>query len=79
MDGHPGEPHRQCARARLAARPVVLCARDTTELNFHGQAIDALERIKNLLPGRPGYVGATARDDRLFVEAVLYRDRAGMP
>ncbi len=31
------------------------------------------ERIKNLLPGREGTVGRTARDNRLFVEAVLYR------
>ena len=40
---------------------------------------DQWERIKNLLPGRPGYVGVTARDNRVFVEAVLYRYRAGMP
>jgi transposase len=37
------------------------------------------ERIKDLLPGRPGSVGVTAADNRLFVEAVLYRDRAGVP
>ena len=33
----------------------------------------------NLLPGRPGTVGVTASDNRLFVEAVLYRYRAGIP
>ena len=32
-----------------------------------------------LLPGRPETVGVTARDNRLFVEAVLYRYRAGIP
>ena len=37
------------------------------------------EMIKDLLPGREGYVGRTARDNRLFVEAVLYRYRAGIP
>jgi transposase len=37
------------------------------------------ERIKELLPGRSGYVGVTAKDNRLFVEAVLYRYRAGIP
>lgn len=37
------------------------------------------ERIKELLPGREGHVGVTARDNRLFVEAVLYRYRAGIP
>lgn len=40
---------------------------------------DQWERIKNLLPGREGTVGVTARDNRLFVEAVLYRYRAGIP
>jgi transposase len=37
------------------------------------------ERIKELLPGREGPVGVTAQDNRLFVEAVLYRYRAGIP
>ena len=40
---------------------------------------DQWERIKNLLPGREGSVGVTAADNRLFVEAVLYRFRTGMP
>src|SRR4051812_9651615 len=40
---------------------------------------DQWERIKNLLPGREGSVGVTAVDNRLFVEAVLYRYRPGMP
>jgi transposase len=40
---------------------------------------DQWERIKDLLPGREGYVGANAKDNRLFVEAVLYRYRAGIP
>ena len=40
---------------------------------------DQWERIKNLLPGREGSVGVTAADNRLFVEAVLYRYRPGMP
>ena len=34
------------------------------------------ERIKDLLPGREGTVGVTAKDNRLFV---LYRYRAGIP
>src|ERR671921_2630067 len=37
------------------------------------------DRIKDRLPGREGYVGVTAKDNRLFVEAVLYRYRAGIP
>ena len=39
---------------------------------------DQWERIKDSLPGRQGHVGVTARDNRLFVEAVLYRYRAGI-
>ena len=40
---------------------------------------DQWDRIKDFLPGREGSVGVTARDNRLFVEAVLYRYRAGTP
>lgn len=40
---------------------------------------DQWERIKDLLPGRRGSVGCAAKDNRLFVEAVLYRYRAGIP
>src|SRR4051812_11233846 len=40
---------------------------------------DQWDRIKYLLPGRDGWVGVTAKDDRLFVEAVLYRYRVGIP
>lgn len=39
---------------------------------------DQWERIEGMLPGRAGHVGVTARDNRLFVEAVLYRYRAGI-
>ena len=40
---------------------------------------DQWQRIEPLLPGRVGHVGVTARDNRLFVDAVLYRYRAGIP
>jgi transposase len=40
---------------------------------------DQWAQMAQLLPGRVGYVGGTARDNRLFVEAVLYRYRAGIP
>ena len=39
---------------------------------------DQWARIKDVLPGRAGHVGGTAKDNRLFVEAVLYRYRAGI-
>jgi transposase len=45
----------------------------------YGLRDDQWERIKDLLPGKIGDVGATARDNRRFVEAVLYRYRAGIP
>lgn len=37
------------------------------------------EAISGLLPGREGHVGVTARDNRLFVEAVIWKYRAGVP
>jgi transposase len=40
---------------------------------------DQWDAIKDLLPGRPGTVGVPAADNRLFVEAVIYRLRAGIP
>jgi transposase len=40
---------------------------------------DQLDRIKDLLTGREGHVGANGRDNRRFVDAVLYRYRAGIP
>ncbi len=39
---------------------------------------DQWERIKDFLPGREGHVGGTAKDNRLFVEAVLYRSAPGL-
>ncbi len=45
----------------------------------YGLRDDQWDRIEALLPGRPGWVGVTAADNRLFVEAVLYRYRAGLP
>ena len=45
----------------------------------YGLRDDQWDRIKDMLPGREGHVGGTAPDNRLFVEAVLYRYRAGIP
>jgi len=45
----------------------------------YGLRDDQWERIAGLLPGRAGSVGVTAADNRLFVEAVLFRFRAGLP
>ena len=45
----------------------------------YGIRDDQWERIRDLLPGQEGHVGVTAADNRVFVEAVLYRYRTGMP
>jgi len=45
----------------------------------YGMRDDQWEGIRDLLPGQEGHVGVTAADNRLFVEAVLYRYRTGMP
>ncbi len=45
----------------------------------YGLRDDQWDRIKGLLPGREGSVGVTAADNRRFIEAVLYRYRAGIP
>ena len=45
----------------------------------YGLRDDQWERIEDLLPGRQKSVGVTAADNWLFMEAVLYRYRAGVP
>src|SRR3984893_13917949 len=40
---------------------------------------DQWELIKDFLPGREGHVGGNAADNWLFVDAVLYRYRMGIP
>jgi hypothetical protein len=40
---------------------------------------DQWDRIKDLIPRRKEAVGATAKDHRFFVEAVLYCYSAGIP
>src|SRR5881227_3250811 len=37
------------------------------------------DRIEHLLPGRPGQHGGVAKDNRLFVDAILYVARTGIP
>ena len=40
---------------------------------------DQWERIQGILPGKASDPGATAKDNRLFVEAVLWIARTGAP
>lgn len=44
----------------------------------YGLRDDQWERIEGMLPGRKGSIGRPADDNRQFVEAVLYRYRAGI-
>jgi len=37
------------------------------------------DRVKDLLPGQPGQHGGVAKDNRRFVNAVLYVARTGIP
>jgi|SRR6187401_178532 transposase len=45
----------------------------------HAISDDNWERVKDLLPGRPGTPGRNARDNRLFLDAVLWIGKTGAP
>jgi transposase len=45
----------------------------------HAISDDDWARIKDLLPGQPGQHGKVAKDNRLFVDAVLWIARTGAP
>jgi transposase len=48
---------------------------------YHRHAIrdEDWERLKDLLPGREGQRGVTAKDNRLFLDAVLWIAKTGAP
>jgi len=49
-------------------------------MNRHGLRSDQFARITKLLPGRPGSVGRDSQlGNRLFVEAVIWKFRTGVP
>jgi transposase len=45
----------------------------------HAIVDEAWDRIKDLLPGQPGQRGVTAKDNRLFIDAVLWIAKTGAP
>ena len=45
----------------------------------HAIADEHWERIEDFLPGRAGDPGVTAKDNRLFVDAVLWIGKTGAP
>ena len=48
-------------------------------MHRYGLRDDQWLRIKDMLPGREGHVGGTAPDNRLFVDAVIFRYRTSIP
>jgi transposase len=48
-------------------------------LRRHAISDERWERIKDLLPGQEGDPGVTARDNRLFIDAVLWIGKTGAP
>jgi transposase len=47
-------------------------------MHRHALRDDQWNKIKDFLPGREGHVGGTAVDNRLFVDAVIFRYRTGV-
>ncbi len=45
----------------------------------YGLRDDQWERIRDLLSGQEGQRGVTAMDNRLFVEAAIWKFRSGAP
>lgn len=45
----------------------------------HAISDDNWDRIKSLLPGQPGQHGKVAKDNRLFIDAVLWIAKTGAP
>src|SRR5688572_23336211 len=45
----------------------------------HAISDENWERIKDLLPGKAGDPGVTARDNRLFIDAILFIGKTGVP
>jgi transposase len=48
-------------------------------LHRHALSDAGWERLKDLLPGRPGQPGWTAKDNRRFLDAVLWIAKTGAP
>ena len=47
-------------------------------MHRHALRDDQWFKIKDFLPGREGHVGGTAANNRLFVDAVIFRYRSGV-
>ena len=47
-------------------------------MHRHALRDDQWLKIKDFLPGREGHVGGTAVNNRMFVDAVIFRYRTGV-
>lgn len=45
----------------------------------HELTDEQFKKIENMLPGREGYVDATAQDNRIFINGVLWIFKTGAP
>ncbi len=45
----------------------------------HELTDEQYKKIENVLPGRSGYVGVTAKDNRVFINGVLWIFKTGAP
>ena len=52
---------------------------ECSQLRRHEIKDEDWERIKDMLPGQPGDPGVTAKDNRLFINAVLWIAKTGAP
>ena len=52
-------------------------SRSKEERKRHQLREDQWDKIKDFLPGKKGDVGCTAKDNRLFIEAVIYKAKTG--
>jgi transposase len=47
-------------------------------MHRHALRVNQWFKIQDFLPGREGHVGGTATNNRLFVDAVIFRYRSGV-
>src|SRR5258708_33898851 len=85
------ESDRPRFRRKRPARPIVASGAASSSIHEvpastkadlmrpHQLREDPWDLIRDGLPGRVGSVGVTAANNRLFVDAVIHRYRAGIP
>jgi transposase len=49
------------------------------KMRRHELTDEQFKKIEHILPGRKGYVGVTAKDNRIFINGVLWIFKTGAP